>query len=233
MTIRHWELAGAEDERLFSANCWRVRMALAHKGLAAETVPWRFTEKAAIAFSGQELVPVIVDGERVVHDSWRIALYLDEAYPGHARLFEGPQARSLALFVKHWCEHAVHGTVFRVIVADLFRHLHPKDRPYFRASREKRLGRTLEALGAESRQALLQLRAALDPLRPLLAIQPFLSGVRPSFADYILFGEFQWARAVSPTRLLDPDDPLFAWRERMLDLHDGMPRLTLGYHVWA
>ena len=59
MTIRHWELAGAEDERLFSANCWRVRMALAHKGLAAETVPWRFTEKAAIAFSGQGLVPVI------------------------------------------------------------------------------------------------------------------------------------------------------------------------------
>lgn len=26
MGIRHWELAGAEDERLFSPNCWRERM---------------------------------------------------------------------------------------------------------------------------------------------------------------------------------------------------------------
>lgn len=29
MTIRHWELAGVEDDRLFSPNCWRVRARLA------------------------------------------------------------------------------------------------------------------------------------------------------------------------------------------------------------
>ena len=34
-------------------------------------------------------------------------------------------------------------------------------------------------------------------------------------------------------RLLEPDDPMFAWRERMLDLFDGMPRATRGYPVWA
>ena len=28
------------------------------------------------------------------------------------------------------------------------------------------------------------------------------------FADYIVFGAFQWARSVSPLRLLDPDDPV-------------------------
>ena len=38
-------------------------MALAHKGLAVETIPWRFTDKAALAFSGQERVPVIRDGD--------------------------------------------------------------------------------------------------------------------------------------------------------------------------
>ena len=59
MTIQHWELAGTEDDRLFSPNCCRVRMALAHKGLQAETMLWRFTEKAAIGFSGQGLAPVI------------------------------------------------------------------------------------------------------------------------------------------------------------------------------
>ena len=79
--IRLWELAGAEDGRVFSPYCWRTRMALAHKGLAVESVPWRFTEKDAIAFSGQDRVPVMMDGDREVHDSWAIALYLDETYP--------------------------------------------------------------------------------------------------------------------------------------------------------
>ena len=31
-------------------------MALRHKGLQAEEIPWRFTQKEAIAFSGQKLV---------------------------------------------------------------------------------------------------------------------------------------------------------------------------------
>jgi len=89
MQIRHWELAGAEDDRLFSPNCWRVRMALAHKDLQAETVPWRLTEKDAIGFSGQGRVPVIQDGERVVHDSWDIAVYLDESLPRPPAAFRG------------------------------------------------------------------------------------------------------------------------------------------------
>ncbi|MGQ0509631.1 MAG: glutathione S-transferase N-terminal domain-containing protein [Betaproteobacteria bacterium] len=233
MSIRHWELAGAEDDRLFSPNCWRVRMALAHKGLIAETVPWRFTEKDAIAFSKQGLVPVIDDDGREVHDSWDIALYLDEAYPDRARLFDGPQAKSLAFFFKHWCERNVHASMIRVIITDLFASLHGKDQAYFRETREKRFGRTIEELGAESRNALPALRGALDPVRPLLAAQRFVSGSSPGFADYILFGPFQWARAVSPVRLLEPDDPMYAWRERMLDLFDGMPRQTRGYPVWA
>ena len=233
MAIQHWELAGTEDDRLFSPNCWRVRMALAHKGLQAETMPWRFTEKSAIGFSGQGLVPVIKDGEKEVHDSWAIAVHLDEAYPTTQPLFDSTQARSLALFFKHWCERAVHPAMFRVIVTGLFASLHEKDKAYFRETREKRFGKTLEALGAESHAALPALKGAFDPVRPLIVAQPFVSGFKPGFADYILFGPFQWARSVSPTRILEPDDPMYAWRERMLDLFDGMPRSTRGYPVWA
>ena len=40
--IRFFDLAGADPDIRFSPNCWRIRMALAHKGLDAETVPWRF-----------------------------------------------------------------------------------------------------------------------------------------------------------------------------------------------
>jgi len=94
MAIKLYDLAAAEDDRRFSPYCWRAKMALRHKGLEFETVPWRFTDKGMIAFSGQGLVPVLVDGKHTVHDSWRIALYLEEAYPQRPGLFEGGQSRA-------------------------------------------------------------------------------------------------------------------------------------------
>ena len=58
MALRLYDLAGAELERRFSPYCWRIKLALMHKGLPFDTMPWRFTEKNAIAFSGQGRVPV-------------------------------------------------------------------------------------------------------------------------------------------------------------------------------
>ena len=231
MTIKMWDLAGAEDDLRFSPFCWRIRMALAHMGLAFETVPWRFTERAAIGFSGQGLVPVILDGEREVHDSWAIAEYLEATYAERPRLFQDEQAKALSLFFKAWCERIVHPAVLRVVIGDVFARLREKDKAYFRESREKRFGMTLEALAAQAPQALEALRGALDPARSVLAQQPFVAGAAPAFADYVLFGAFQWARAVSPTRLLEAGDPLHDWRERILGLHGGLARSARGYPV--
>jgi glutathione S-transferase len=233
MTITLYDLAGAEDERRFSPYCWRVKMALLRKGLAFDTVAWRFTEKDAIAFSGQEFVPVLIDGGRTVSDSWNIAVYLDEKYPDRPALMDSEQARGAIRAFKFWCERTVHASLMRVIVLDIYARIHEKDAAYFRQSREKRLGKTLEEVGAESPQALVAFRKALDPIRPVLADQVYLGGREPSFADFILFGAFQWSRVVSPTRLLEPDDPVYAWRERLLDAHDGYARKALGYPVWA
>jgi len=54
-----YELAGANPKSaLFSPHCWKVLMALAHKGLAAERVPLRFADKDKIAFfPASSLVP--------------------------------------------------------------------------------------------------------------------------------------------------------------------------------
>ena len=38
--IKVWELCGAEKERVFSPFCWATRLAVIHKGLECETVPW-------------------------------------------------------------------------------------------------------------------------------------------------------------------------------------------------
>ena len=33
-----------------------------------------------------------------------------------------------------------------------------------------------------------------------------------------------WPHTISPLELLEKDDPVYSWRERMLDLFDGMAR---------
>src|SRR5262249_4656904 len=102
MAITMYDLAGAEAERRFSPFCWRARMALAHKGLDVETVPWRFTEKDKLPAPNAGRVPVIVDGGRVVHDSSAIADYLEERYADRPNLFPGGAARGLSKFVQNW-----------------------------------------------------------------------------------------------------------------------------------
>ena len=73
-------------------------------------------------------------------------------------------------------------------------------------------------------------RKSLDPLRLTLRTQPFLGGAAANYADYIVFGAFQWARVVSPFKLLMEDDPVHAWRERLLDAFDGLARKSPSYH---
>jgi len=223
-----YDLAGAEDNRRFSPYCWRVKMALAHKGLAFQTVPWRFTEKDVIAFSSQGLVPVLVDGDRVVSDSWAICQYLESAYPNTPPLAEGAQAWTHALFIRQWTDRSLQAAISPIILPDVYAHLHPKDREYFRASREARIGTTIEAFAADRPALLTRLRKVLDPLRATLAVTPFLSGV-PGLADYIVFGAFQWARCTSPVQLVDADDPVHAWRERMLALFGGLAAQAPGF----
>ena len=68
MPLKLFELVGADATRPFSPYCWRTRMALAHKGLSAETIPWCFTEKDAIAPHQSEKVPVLLDDDKAVVD---------------------------------------------------------------------------------------------------------------------------------------------------------------------
>ena len=231
MTRLLYDLAGADPALRFSPFCWRARMALAHKGLEVETIPWRFTEKDRIAFSGQGMVPVLVDGERSVSDSWAIAEYLEATYPDRPSLFGGPAAQALARFVNSWTDGILHPWIGRMVVRDILDCIRPEDRAYFRESREKRFGMTLEAFVEMREQSLPAFRKELQPLRLVLRAQPFLSGAAPAYADYIVFGAFQWARCVSAFRLLEPDDPVHAWRERMLDLFGGLARQSPGHEV--
>ncbi|WP_225768913.1 glutathione S-transferase family protein [Inquilinus sp. Marseille-Q2685] len=219
-----YELAGADAALRFSPHCWKTRMALAHKGLEAERVPWRFSEKQAIAFSGQGLVPVLVHDGETVSDSWRIALHLEERFPDRPSLFGGAASVPLARFVNHWADTVLSPGIARVILVDIFGCLDEGDLDYFRGSREQRFGQRLEEVVADRPAHMAALKQALTPLRRALAQDPFLSGAQPAYADYCVFGMFMWARCTSPAELLQPDDPVFAWRDRLLDAFGGMAR---------
>lgn len=228
-TIKLYELAGAEDERRFSPFCWRIRFALLHKGLPFEALPWRFTEKETIAFSGQKKVPVIVDGKRVIHDSWIIAEYLEDAYAARPSLFGGPSGKALSRFATDWVETVLHPGIFRLVAIDVYAHLHDKDKDYFRKTREARFGMTLDALCADREERIASFRDSLAPLLCTLDYQPFLAGQEPAWADYVAFSAFQWARCVSSFPLLVTEDAVFSWRERMLDAFDGEAHKAVGY----
>ncbi len=58
----------------------------------------------------------------------------------------------------------------------------------------------------------------------MLKFQPFIGGEGPLFADYILFGALQWLRVAAGLAMLASDDPVMAWFERCLDLHESRGR---------
>ncbi|MDI5933242.1 glutathione S-transferase N-terminal domain-containing protein [Halomonas kalidii] len=220
-----YDLHGIDEGLRFSPYCWRVKYALAHKGLDVETRPWRFTDKEALAFAGHDKVPVLVDGDEVVTESYDILRYLDRAYPEAPLLGEGV-AEARARFFKHYAERSLAPAMMRTIIMDLLNAIHPGDRDYFRETREKRFGRALEEFHSPAK-GLAQLDAALEPLRGHLQESDYLDGDAPAAADYLVFGSFMWARCVSSADLVSNADPVYAWVERMLDQHGGLGRRAM------
>ena len=230
MSLKLFELVGTDPARSFSPFCWRTRMALAHKGLSAQLIAWRFTERDVIARYKSEKVPVLLDGETAVVDSWVIANYLEDRYPDRPSLFGGEGGRAMGRMLNCWADVTVNAGIFPMIIADVPDHLAPADAAYFRGTREARFGKTLEEMSANRDTAVAGFRKSLEPMRLTLNSQTYLGGAAPNYADYILFGTFQWARTVSPFKLLTEDDPIHAWRERLLDAFDGMARKSPSYY---
>jgi glutathione S-transferase len=221
--ITLWELKGKGGRR-YSAYSWRTKMALTHKGLPFESRPVLLSDKAAIAFSGGKTVPVIKDGETVVRDSWKIAEYLEDNYPQASTLFGGAIGRGVTQAFNTWVDRTLIPAMMPVVVADLHERVDPADEQYFRQQFEGFLKSTLEEARTRQPKALERLIRALEPMQAALKRQPFICGSTPAYGDYILFSVLQWARIASPQAIFDTSDPMYGWRERILDLYDGFAR---------
>ena len=151
--IQLYDLATKYPNIRFSPFCWRIKYALAHKELSWEEIPIRaLTEKNLLPTPNEGKVPVLVDDDQVVFDSWDIALYLEEKYPNQL-LFDSSESRAQSLFVKNWTEAVLHILVSRMGILDFYETQTKDDQKVFRETRESRFGVVLEDWGSDPQGA--------------------------------------------------------------------------------
>ena len=184
-----------------STNVERVALALAHKGLEAESVWVDPADRREVRrVSGQPLVPVLVDGDEVIPDSTRILGYLEEHYPQRPLYPEDTAPRAEMEVFVDWFNR-VWKVPPNAIAAEL-----GKAKP-----NEKRIG----AWGTE-------LRGWLDLFERLLEDRGHLLGEDFSAADCVAFPFLKYAGLPLP----DGDDEVFhqVLRDQQ-PLGDTHPRL--------
>ncbi len=186
----------------YSTNVERVALALAHKGLDAESVVIDYSDRSkVIEVSGQGLVPVIVDDGEVVVDSTEIMRHLERRHPDPP-LFPSDPARSAEIDVFLEWFNEVYKAAPNAI-EELLEQGHSPDG---------------EEIAAEAER----MRAHLDLFERLLAGGDYLMGEGPSAADFAAFPFLKYARGRDPD-----DDELF---HRILELNqplgDDHPRLA-------
>jgi glutathione S-transferase len=206
-------MAGGPAVRLYraewSTNCERVGLALAHKGIDAQSVLIEYSNRGPVeAISGQGLVPVIEDAGQVIGDSVAILRHLDQRTPDPPLFVADPGARAgLEVFIE-WFER-VYKQAPNAIEAEL--EGEDPDR---------------ELIARQS----AQLAAHVDLFERLLSDREYLF-VELGAADFVAYPFLKYALGRDPAddelfhRILDEHQPLGegrpnlrAWIERMAEL---------------
>src|SRR5690606_20153780 len=152
MTRVLYSLCGKDESRPFSPHCWKVSLALAHKGLDFTERPYPFTAIPDIEDGFSKTVPILRDGDHLVRDSFKIALYLEEAYPDRPTLFGGEGGKALSRFVESFSQMVIHMPVTKMAIMQIHDMLDATDRVYFRRSRLERSGKPIEDVAGKGRR---------------------------------------------------------------------------------
>ena len=198
-------MAGGPSVRLYraewSTNCERVGLALAYKGIEAQSILIEYSNRGPVeSISGQGLVPVIEDAGEVIHDSVAIMRHLEARQPQPPLFGRDPEERArIDLFIE-WFER-VYKRAPNALEDELV------------SARPDR-GR-VDALAAE-------LAAHVDLLEGLLAGGDYLVGDELSAADVVAYPFLKYAAARDPA-----DTELFhVILDERQSLGDHRPRLA-------
>ena len=196
----------------FSTNVERVALALAHKGVDVESVSVDPADRSEfVRVSGQELVPVLVDGDLVVADSPRILEHLEKRFPERPLYPADPARRAEVTVFVDWFNKAWK---------------RPPNEIEAEERREEPDRARIAALEAE-------IAGALPVFEGLLTGREFLFGDELSVADVVAFPFLKYAllwedgdpdrfhEILRDTQRLDGRFPqLEAWIRRI----DALPR---------
>jgi glutathione S-transferase len=186
----------------FSTNVERVALALAHKGLSADSVWIEYSDRGPVEeISGQGLVPVLVDDDGKVHvESMDIVRHLDQRHPEPPLYPADPARREEMLVFIDWFN-----AVWKVAPNAI----------------EAELGKADPDLEAVERHAA-RITGALDRFEAMLAGRDHLMGDDFSAADIAAFPFLKYAL------IRDPED--YELFHRILEdrqpLGDRHPRLA-------
>ena len=205
-------MAGGPAVRLYraewSTNCERVGLALAYKGVEAQSILIEYSNRGPVeAISGQGLVPVIEDAGEVVNDSVAIMHHLDRRSPDPPLFPTEPSHRAGVDIFIEWFEN-VYKAAPNTIEDEL-----EKDAPDMAL---------VESLGAE-------MEARLDLFEGLLAGGDYLLGPLGA-GDFLAYPFLKYAAGRDPADtelfhvILERYQPLGdrprlrAWIERIAEL---------------
>jgi glutathione S-transferase len=209
-----FELCGDDEAVRFSPFVWRIKLMLAHKGIEFDTETITFTNKSALEPSSFKTVPVIRHDGRWINESFAIARYLDETFR-EKPLFESDSAAVQAVVLNNWVDRNIVAPVFPMLVADIYDALGDDCKRYFRATREPRIGTTIEASREGREEKREAYKANLLPLETILDGHDYLGGSTPAFLDYCVLGSLMWPYVVSHFDPISVSPRLMEWREQM------------------
>lgn len=189
--------------------CYRVRIALALKGMDCERVPMRFADIDRLeAETGSRTCPAMADGTARLADSVAIVRHLDAVQPQRPVFRDEDKQFDLQTI-----ERELGGRAGRVIAPWFVERLCPEDRDYYRHSREERYKATFAELVAHRSASELDLAFSVGRVARKLEGMPFFSGTQPGFADAVVYGYLLWIELADASAMPELPAAMAAWYE--------------------
>ena len=164
--LKLYDLCGKNNIR-FSPPCWTIKLCLMYKGISFETVPVGFSEKYKIAFTNQNLVPILKSNDHFVCDSWDIINWLEQNYSQNP-LFLNSSNKTFSYFLYHWTSKELLPVLFTIIANEIPNILDGKDLEYYIKTREKYIKGPLSQLKPLVPAAIIKFRKLINPIRLII-----------------------------------------------------------------
>jgi glutathione S-transferase len=207
--LKLYDLCGKNNIR-FSPPCWTIKLCLMYKDISFETIPVGFSEKYKIAFTNQNLVPILKSNDHFVCDSWDIINWLEQNYSQNP-LFLNSSNKTFSYFLYHWTSKELLPVLFKIIANEIPKILDGKDLEYFVKTREEKIKGPLSKLKPLAPAATINFRKLVNPIRKIIKENNYISGKKPGLEDFIFFGNLKWIQSCNNYPLLEDDDLIKKW----------------------